>query len=421
MPVTTRPAQHGANLLRREEIIEGTSPIQLLEQSCNQAYARCDLLVQSTFSDLEEATDSSDSSSNHLYGASANGFVFGAIKAYNEHLHLKLRPDDIWLAILTQLKIYINEHAEELRGRFFPSHKDGQINLEVDIRDLRDFGEFALEIARLTEKVLVDPGIREWITPKFSTTTPTDEAVYAMVMMGAFQKYIRYVAYGECGLPSVTLLGDKSDWEDLERRLETIPYLGEEPKTWYGLLKPICTRFVRTFDEPEAADTKEFWQSILNSYNDYDELTYETKSYYNGWITAFCFWGEYSKCQYNIPKYGEGKNRVLCLDGAQYGQIESNCVPDGWMSVPITRRYMKKEWPMTLVAGSVAMEFSGSETPTASGVVGLDTIQPRSGWWAYNDRKDQEPEARVHEFGESYHLPLEWPHKLPADSEEVRG
>lgn len=123
---------------------------------------------------------------------------------------------------------------------------------------MRDFGESALEIARLTEEVLVDPGIREWITPKFSTTTATDEAVYAMVMMGAFQKYIRYGAWGECGLPSVTLLGDKSDWEDLERQLETIPYLGEEPKTWYGLLKPICSQIVRTFDEPPATETKEF-------------------------------------------------------------------------------------------------------------------------------------------------------------------
>lgn len=64
---------------------------------------------------------------------------------------------------------------------------------------------------------------------------------------------------------------------------------------------------------------------------------------------------------------------------------------------------------MTLVAGSVAMEFSSSETPTASSssAVGLDTVQPRSGW-AFDDRKDQESEAREHEFGESYHLPLEW-------------
>jgi len=244
-----------------------------------------------------------------------------------------------------------------------------------------------------------------------------------MVMMGAFQKYIRFVAYGECGLPSVTLLGEKSDWESLERRLETIPHLGERPKTWYDLLKPVCAGFVRTFDEPDTNATRKFWQAMVNAYNDYGTLTYENKSYYNGWITAFCFWGEDSKCQYNIPEHGEGKNRVLCMDSARYGQIESNCVPDGWMSVPATRRCGKMEWQMTLVAGSVAMEFSSSGTPTASGELGLDTLQPRPGWWAFDDIKDLEPkeEPRERAWGENYHLPLEWPHKLQVDSDEVRS
>ena len=81
------------------------------------------------------------------------------------------------------------------------------------------------------------------------------------------------------------------------------------------------------------------------------------------------------------------------------------------------------EWQMTLVAGSVAMEFSSSGTPTASGELGLDTLQPRPGWWAFDDIKDLEPkeEPRERAWGENYHLPLEWPHKLQVDSDEVRS
>lgn len=35
------------------------------------------------------------------------------VKAYNEHLHLEIRADDVWLTILAQFSIYVNEHAEE--------------------------------------------------------------------------------------------------------------------------------------------------------------------------------------------------------------------------------------------------------------------------------------------------------------------
>jgi hypothetical protein len=35
--------------------------------------------------------------------ASQNGFVMGIIRAFQQDLHLVLRPDDVWLAIITQL------------------------------------------------------------------------------------------------------------------------------------------------------------------------------------------------------------------------------------------------------------------------------------------------------------------------------
>ena len=37
---------------------------------------------------------------------SANGFVNGLISAYHQGLHLRLRPDDVWLSILSQLRVW---------------------------------------------------------------------------------------------------------------------------------------------------------------------------------------------------------------------------------------------------------------------------------------------------------------------------
>jgi len=47
-----------------------------------------------------------------------NGFVNAVTQAYNEHHHLILRPDDIWLSIMTQFSFYLNARAEEFRSKF---------------------------------------------------------------------------------------------------------------------------------------------------------------------------------------------------------------------------------------------------------------------------------------------------------------
>ena len=95
--------------------------IELLQQCSEEEYAKCERIYQSSFS--------ADYLSNHNVKASINGFVWAVIQAYNEHHSLVIRPDDVWLAILTQFSIYVNAHAEEHR-RQFVAH-DGQIELEI--------------------------------------------------------------------------------------------------------------------------------------------------------------------------------------------------------------------------------------------------------------------------------------------------
>jgi hypothetical protein len=66
-----------------------------------------------------------------------------------------------------------------------------------------------------------DPSFREWILPSFTTTTKCDQAVVSILMMSVMQKYFTYACGVCCGLPSVTLLGEKKDWEKLEQKLES--------------------------------------------------------------------------------------------------------------------------------------------------------------------------------------------------------
>lgn len=154
-----------------------------------------------------------------------NGLVNGLIRAFQQDLHIVLRPDDLWLAILTQFGMYVNGHAEELRS-LFVSHKDKK-DLYIDTGMTRiwkfDFGQMAQVMTKLIDENVIDKELREWIMPNFTTTTDIDKSVAAILMMATTQKYFTYGCGGGCGFPSVKLMGERSDWEEILRRVERLP------------------------------------------------------------------------------------------------------------------------------------------------------------------------------------------------------
>ena len=68
----------------------------------------------------------------------------------------------------------------------------------------------AKDMRRDLEKNVVDPSLRAWILPKFSTTTTTDTIVASVIMMSTI-KYFDFKFCLMCGLPSVTLEGEQKD------------------------------------------------------------------------------------------------------------------------------------------------------------------------------------------------------------------
>ncbi len=111
---------------------------------------------------------------------------------------------------------------------------------------------------------IVDPSLREWILPCFSTTTKNDQAVASILMMATLKKFFSYGCGIMCGIPEVRLMGRKEDWEVLAEKAERLGTFGEEAERWSGLLGPVLRRFVTSFDEPEGEATKDFWQRIAH-------------------------------------------------------------------------------------------------------------------------------------------------------------
>ncbi|KAK1623743.1 hypothetical protein BDP81DRAFT_454193 [Colletotrichum phormii] len=155
--------------------------------------------------------------------ASKNGHVNTVLRAWEQHLHLELRPDDVWLAVLVQFSFFVNGpgRAELLRDRFV-AH-EGKQDLVVFV----EHGATAqnIDMTALTEKLvdlvkerMVDETMADRLLPTFSTTLPSDRTIAAAVFLGTMKQYFAYGVQVECGFPSVTLLGECSDWADLARR-----------------------------------------------------------------------------------------------------------------------------------------------------------------------------------------------------------
>ena len=216
-----------------------------------------------------------------------NGLVDTILRAYNDHHALVLRPDDIWLSILTQFNLFLNGpgRAEQLR-KTFVAHEGRKklVIVELGTRYTADFGALAQQMTRLIDENLVDPTLRQWIIPDFTTTTQTDRIAASGIMMATFRQYFEYQIAFVCGLPLVTLLGERNDWEALLGRIEKLNEYGPEARAWYRLLRPVLTRFVHAFDNgyTESEENRQFWQNIVH----YGGVCVP-RSYLSGWVTAF--------------------------------------------------------------------------------------------------------------------------------------
>ncbi|KAJ6470930.1 hypothetical protein C8R45DRAFT_1165564 [Mycena sanguinolenta] len=337
-----------------------------------------------------------------------NGFVYTIISAYNHHHNLIIRPDDVWITILTQFNFFVNANAELLRASFV-AH-EGKQTLTVKCAGL-DFAVMARQMTNLLATVVVDPTLRAWVMPDFSTTSVKDTTVGAIVMMSTLKSYFEYVFEDTlCGIPRVTLDGTKADWEDILRRLEKLKEYGIETTAWYHLLVPVISRFVAAFDAPDAASNVEFWQQVAHFMP-----SGSGASYYSGWITAFCVFNEEGKwiglpldqdARFSslVPvssappesfsakefwmRYATLRSTRLTLDDTPFHMVDSNNIPSSYVDVPVVVKNSPEAdpEPCTMIAGVIGKLATVSANMDEDRKTVRDTVQPVTGWWMFRNK-----------------------------------
>ncbi|KAF8152210.1 hypothetical protein B0H34DRAFT_677611 [Crassisporium funariophilum] len=377
MPVHFTVASHASNPVELPPGTHVTTPDELLHTSwgIQAKTTRSAEMLQTSFVKRHDAS----------VCALNNGFVDTVTMAYSNHHHLILRPDDVWIAILSQFNFYnsVNAHAEELRSHFVQHEGKKELVVKsVGTRYTVDFGDLAHQMTDQIHNNVVDPDLKDWILPDFTTTTHNDTVISAVLMMATLKAYFSYTFELTCGIPSVTLEGEKADWENLLARLDKLDSFGAEPTAWAALLRPIVSRFVSAFN---GAPDVDFWNRVCHYHPQGSGPTY-----LSGWITAFCVWtsaGEWQGLSLAHPQTPyvqlSGKMDTLVLDGIRYPVIKSGDVPAGFCEVDVKLVDNGEVFDCMMVSGHLAGAVEGE---------GRDGLRPLPAWFMFVKESCEDPE-----------------------------
>ncbi|KAE9387937.1 hypothetical protein BT96DRAFT_1025652 [Gymnopus androsaceus JB14] len=314
-----------------------------------------------------------------------NGLVNTLLKAYSAHHAVSIRPDDVWIAILTQFSFFVNANAEELRDKFV-AHK-GQKHLvvyAVGTRYTVDFGSMAQQMTGLIRKNVKDPAICDWIRPNFTTTTDNDITVSSVVMMATMKKYFTYGFGITCGIPQVTLEGTSDDWKLILARIEELKYYG--PKLRLA---------------PDHPDNVAFWGRVASEDHEGSGM-----DYLGGWVNAFCVFDVDGKWlgrepgqelknlapdpiyEYHHSDQGYAKKQIgdrnLILDSVSYHRVGLEEIPISVAEVDVELNDNGLKFKTMMVAGLVGYQISDvKDVQTA-------LLKPLPGWWMFIKRSQED-------------------------------
>jgi len=269
-----------------------------------------------------------------------NSFVSALYEAYNSHYFLVIRPDDVWLTIVLALADYINNHAEEMRD-LFVTHQGKEdliiYTTHVGKHIVEQFSE------AIDKKTLAS--VRDFIEPRFSTTTANDSLVARVALLGALKNYFAYGCCIMCGIPQVTLEGTMEDWQKLRSKIVELGnrYAANQPQLgwWRDILLPIVDQFILSY---QGSPNEDFWQSCANSKGGGSGPTYVS-----GWAVAFA---PFEKGVWRLAS----AEHILAT--GEYGKLEStDFKTSATMEVPFTVNDNGNVYEAYMYAGGIVNTY----------------------------------------------------------------
>ncbi|KAJ6550471.1 hypothetical protein DFH09DRAFT_1501493 [Mycena vulgaris] len=257
MPVTIPLTDHRTT----SKDLDPVTSSQILESACPDQFRQADMILQYSIGGWT--------------GRRLGGPPFKIIP--NEHA---MR----WFSALT-ISGWLSSRSSASLGRHanFVSHEPGERQPLVIVDP--NSPPLSTQMGELMQRNVLDPALREWIRPNFSTSTPNYIAVVSILWMAPIVKkvFLPRTETRHRGIPRVTLEGLRKDWEVLLDTLEKLKEYGIPAIAWYHLLYPVVSQIAKSFYDRNNPEILEFWKKVVHG-----EGFGGRSSILSGWITAFC-------------------------------------------------------------------------------------------------------------------------------------
>jgi hypothetical protein len=144
-----------------------------------------------------------------------NNYLSYLQTCWSKHYGVIISPDIIWQLVLSEISGHIKNHSEDYRYLFTKSDDKVKISVPTADPELIDLNLITKEL-----KKLVPTNIDIFI-PEFTTTTQPAKLAFMATFADAMTPYYNYSMYC-CGIPKVSIIGDKEDWDKISLNLTTL-------------------------------------------------------------------------------------------------------------------------------------------------------------------------------------------------------
>jgi hypothetical protein len=128
-------------------------------------------------------------------------------------------------------------------------------------------------------------------------------------------------------------MGTQADWRQLLLKLDQLSGFGSQPAEYSTNLRPILSRFVKSFDDPDGPDIRRFWDSIIAGGGGSDGKECSGGSVVDGWINGFHYWDASGRLLSRPPGL-----KGFALDGVVYPSRSINDMPYTYSHTPLRAR-----------------------------------------------------------------------------------
>ncbi|CAG8627436.1 3532_t:CDS:1 [Funneliformis caledonium] len=296
----------------------------------------------------------------------SHGLAAAILHAYNNHQHLRLSPDDIWLTIAQGVSHHINYNAEKFR-HYFVDH-EGKKEISISAGDILveknsciegDWPEAVKRLVVKTDKAVEKIDIKSLLECNFSTTTNNSLTASRIVLLDMVKAYFSYKVCMLCGIPKVTLEGTLEDWEKVQEKVIRLRQLNLDLDFWLDRLDPVICKLIETY---KGEIDEEFWSKIASS------ISFGSgPRNISGWMMAF------------YPYEKDGTKLT-------WNSIAPRDIPDGRVAVPFTT---DTDLELKFIAGFLGaqQELLGNSDEVV--------VSPMIGWCVIDDKNAKEKKEDV--------------------------